>query len=117
MEAIHAEKIFREEREAERLRWEKEQLIRQQMEEKREELKQFELLEQYAANWDKADKIRRFADSIELKLAEIESEDEKEKLVSWLKWAREKVDWLDPLVEKDDEVLGRSRYIFDFIIE
>jgi hypothetical protein len=36
-------------------------------------------------------------------------------LSKWLKWARDKADWLDPLTEKDDELLGKSKHIFELI--
>ena len=35
--------------------------------------------------------------------------------IHWLKWARDKADWIDPLTEKEDELLGRSITIFEKI--
>jgi hypothetical protein len=32
-----------------------------------------------------------------------------------LKWARDKADWLDPLTEKEDDLLGKSKHIFELI--
>ena len=34
-------------------------------------------------------------------------------LSKWLKWAHDKGDWLDPLTEKNDELLGKSKHIFE----
>ena len=33
----------------------------------------------------------------------------------WLKWARDKADWLDPLTAKEDKLLGKSKHIFELI--
>lgn len=44
-------------------------------------------------------------------------EGKREKLFEWLKWARDKADWLDPLTEKEDELLGNSVHIFEKICE
>lgn len=118
MEAIYVEKTKREKHEAEKARWLEEERIRQQIaERKEEELKQLELLSQHAIDWDKADRIRKFAEEVELKIARINKTEEKEKLLNWLKWAREKADWIDPLVEKEDELLGKSVSLFEQILQ
>lgn len=79
------------------------------------ELEEVKLLEQAVSDWDKAHKIRKFADCMELKVSEIINEEKREKLLKWLRWARDKADWLDPLTEKNDELLGKSQHIFDLI--
>ena len=118
IEAIHIARTDRERREAEKIRWEEQERIRQQMAMKRKnELEQLEFLEQHASSWDKAQSIRRFADNVEKKFTEIENEEVIEKLKNWLRWAREKADWLDPFVEKDDVVLGKGFQIFNLIEE
>lgn len=80
------------------------------------ELQELKLLEQASTDWDKAQKIRSFADCMERKLAELEDIEEQEKLRNWLKWARDKADWLDPLTAKSDKLLGKSQHIFDTIL-
>ena len=79
------------------------------------ELQEIKLLEQASFNWDKAQKIRSFADCMERKLAEFDDLEKQEKLGKWLKWARDKADWLDPLTAKEDKLLGKSRHIFESI--
>lgn len=79
------------------------------------ELEEIKLLEQAVSDWDKAQKIRRFADCMELKIAEICDSEKRENALEWLKWARDKADWLDPLTGKEDELLGKSKTIFDLI--
>jgi hypothetical protein len=80
------------------------------------ELSEVKLLEQAVSEWDKAEKIRRFTDQMELQLAEVNDDEKKDKILRWLKWARDKADWLDPLIEKEDELLGKSKHIFEVII-
>lgn len=79
------------------------------------ELEEVKLLEQAASDWDKAQRIRRFADCMELIIVEVTDAEKREKLLKWLKWARDKADWLDPLTEKEDESLGKSQHIFEII--
>lgn len=118
MEAIQVEKTIREKREAEKDRRLEEESIRQQLaKRKEEELKQLELLNQYVIDWDKADKIRKFADVVELKLIGIDKEEEREKLINWLKWARDKADWIDPLMEKEDDLLGENISLIEKIMK
>lgn len=108
MNAIHSKKINREKIEVEKARQLEEQLIRQEIEERKEdELKRLEQLNQYANDWEKAEKIRKFADAIELKIMSIDKEEEKEQIENWLKSAREKADLIDPLVEKRMKFWGR----------
>lgn len=116
MEAIQVEKVMREKQEAEKARRLEEQRIRQEMVERKEkELERLKVLEQLAISWEKAEQIRNFADAVELESAKICKEEEKEKIIIWLKWVRSKADFLDPLVQKDDEILGKGSWIYTII--
>ncbi|AYO29948.1 MAG: hypothetical protein PWR06_2215 [Thermoanaerobacteraceae bacterium] len=99
----------------EKRQWEEHERQRRLEQMRKGELEDVRLLEQAASDWDKAEKIRRFADCMERKIAEVANEEKREKLLKWLKWARDKADWLDPLTEKEDELLGKSKHIFDLI--
>ena len=79
------------------------------------QLEQVKLLEQNSSDWYKAEQIRRFADCLEGKINEVTNEEKREKLLRWLKWARDKADWLDPLTAKEDQLLGKSKHIFELI--
>jgi hypothetical protein len=79
------------------------------------QLEQVKLLEQSSSDWSKAEQIRRFADCLEGKINEVTNEEKREKLFRWLKWARDKADWLDPLTAKEDKLLGKSKHIFELI--
>lgn len=81
------------------------------------ELKEIELLQQAASDWDMAQRIRNFAYDMEAKINDVTDEGKREKLLQWLKWARDKADWIDPLTEKEDELLGKSKQIFDTILK
>ena len=59
------------------------------------ELQELKLLEQASYDWDKAQKIRNFADCMERKIAALDDLEKQEKLWKWLKWARDKADWLE----------------------
>jgi hypothetical protein len=110
---LYAEDILMR-REDER-RWEEQERQRRLEKLRKGELEEIKLLEQASSDWDKAEKIRRFADSMESKIAEIAEAEKKCKLLKWLKWARDKADWIDPLTEKEDELLGKSQHVFDLI--
>jgi hypothetical protein len=79
------------------------------------QVEQVRLLEQNSSDWYKAEQIRRFADALEGKINEVTIEEKKEKLLRWLKWARDKADWLDPLTAKEDNLLGKNKHIFELI--
>jgi hypothetical protein len=79
------------------------------------ELEEVKLLHQAVSDWDKSQKIRMFADYMEKTLSEVTDEVKKEKIIKWLDWSRNKADWLDPLVAKEDVLLGKNKHIFNII--
>ncbi|MCF2650589.1 hypothetical protein [Niallia circulans] len=81
------------------------------------ELEKIKQLSQAVADWDKARKIREFADDMEFKVQGISDISKREKLLNWVKWARDKADWIDPLADKDDELLGKSVSLIDLIYD
>lgn len=104
--------------EREHERREEEKKRQRRLEEMRNgELAEVKLLEQAASDWDKAEKVRRFTDAMGRKIAEVDDMGRREILLRWLRWARDKADWLDPLTAKEDELLGKSRHIFESIDE
>jgi hypothetical protein len=78
---------------------------------------EIKLLQQAASDWDMAQKVRAFTDCMEIKIGEVTDANKRSKLEKWLKWARDKADWIDPLMDKEDEVLGKSKTIFITIVE
>jgi hypothetical protein len=68
-----------------------------------EETARFESLEASANNWERATRLRAFADAMEEKAkatGEISTEQ-----TDWLQWVRVKADWLDPFVLVSDPIL------------
>jgi len=67
------------------------------------EAARFKSLESDATNWERAVKLRAFADAFERNAlaAGMLSEEQ----TSWLAWARAKADWLDPFVLVSDVIL------------
>lgn len=97
-EAIRIERVKREE---EQLKREEEQRRRELLEKrtKEEKVKTAALLNM-AADWHKANQIREYIKFIEL------NNSDKEEMKEWIKWAYEKADWLDPMVARNDPLLG-----------
>lgn len=68
-----------------------------------DEIRRFEQLEAEVSNWERAARLRAYADLVEQRAkaqAPISGEVE-----AWLAWARAKADWLDPLVLVSDPIL------------
>ena len=104
-----------EHRESER-KWAEEQRKWRLEEMRKGELKEIKDLELAASDWEKAERIRKFADAVELRIEDVEDGEVKEELFKWLQWARNKADWIDPLIAKEDELLGKNKHLFDSII-
>lgn len=116
MEAINVVKTIREEREAREKHRLEEELKQRKLEEiRKHETELVELLEELSSDSDRAEKIRRFANRIEFKSQEITDSEKRKQVLSFIKWARDKADWIDPLIEKEDEILGESQYLFNSI--
>lgn len=81
------------------------------------ELEEIKMLDQAAKDWSKAQRIRQFADQMEIKINEVFDPEKRDKLLNWLAWARDKADWIDPFTEEDDDLLGKGKHIFEVILE
>lgn len=98
-------------------KWEEQERKRRLEQLRKDELEEVKELTQAVSDWDKARKIREFADDLEMKIHKFKDEEQKQRLMKWLEWTRDKADWIDPLVEKEDELLGNSVTLFDTIYE
>lgn len=45
---------------------------------------------------------------MEKAIGQVKYEEKKQKIVMWIEWARNKADWLDQLVAKYDDLLGKK---------
>lgn len=80
--------------------WEEQERRRQEREKQvREEAERFKALEEETRNWRRAEEIRDYVAAVEVKsIGEHGAIDPAGELGRWIKWARDKADWLDPLV-------------------
>ncbi|MNW63663.1 hypothetical protein D3C74_418890 [compost metagenome] len=60
-----------------------------------------------------ARRIRAFADNLEESIENKQGAQEILDISYRVRWAREKADWLDPLIAKVDELLGKKPHVFE----
>ena len=70
------------------------------------ELERFTALEKRAADWQRAQVLRGYIDALAASLPSDSAETAVADQRAYIAWAREKIDWLNPLVAKTDELLG-----------
>lgn len=70
----------------------------------KEELAEFQETLQKASRWHKANNLRNYIKEVEARA--VAGAGISDELKIWLEWAREKVDWYDPFIEKNDELLN-----------
>ena len=99
-----------EHHERQRLRWEEEARLRREYEERqRKEMDRFKTLEEAASNWKRAEDLRAYISAVEAEAArgdggiELNSD-----LGQWIAWARQKADWLDPIINPECQVLDED---------
>lgn len=68
-----------------------------------DEVERFKQLESQATNWERAARLRDYANAVEEHAAAAEGPSAEQ--VKWLSWVRAKADWLDPLVPVSDPIL------------
>lgn len=98
-------------------KWKEEERKRRLEKMRMGELEEVKVLEQFVLDWNKAQKIRTFIDVLEQQINTVKDESRKEKILKWIEWSRNKADWLDPLIAKEDKLLGENKHIFDIIAE
>ena len=101
-----SEKIKRDNEEREI--WHQEYLKKRELEEaikKRHanEVENFKRLLEDSERWKKATDLKNFIIALENKA--IKENTLSEELSNWIKWANDKADWYDPLVNKNDDLL------------
>lgn len=112
-EQIYARDIVKE-RETERAEQER-QRIRYLEKMRQGQLEEIKLLEQASTDWHRAEKIRAFVAALEESITMFPENEKKAKYVEWIEWAKSKADWIDPLIDKEDELLGRNKTLFEDI--
>ncbi len=90
--------------ELKREREEKERILREQCELVEKEKAAFDELYQQAKRWQRARFMREYLIAYEQDA--VQKGGLTDEVQDWLTWARDKVDWYDPLINKKDELLG-----------
>lgn len=101
-ETLRLERIAKEE--AERKRQQEEARKEERRKRYNAEVEHTNALMNAAEDYDAACKIRAYVDAIEA--AGNLDEDKRD----WIEWAKNKVDWLDPTVARDDEYFGKRKH-------
>ncbi len=71
---------------------------------KEKELSDFKNIITKSSRWQKASELRSYIEAVEAKA--MASNQLTDKLRDWLHWLRDKADWYDPFIEKEDELLA-----------
>ena len=83
---------------------EKDRIARELKERKEQDLSDLYSNLQASARWHKATNFRQYIDSVEQNA--IKNNKMTDDVIAWLTWARQKADWYDPFIEKEDELLN-----------
>lgn len=83
---------------------------------KDKEIERFDELLKAAQDYKKAKIIREFLDDMQSEFR-CQNEEDTFEINSYIQWANQKADWLDPLIGKDDELLGKrhTKWVNDII--
>lgn len=95
--------IHRNNEDARIKREEQERVIREQHQRIENERSNFQDLYKQAKRWQRARFMRDYITAVEANA--LDKDGLTNELQEWLKWANNKVDWYDPMINKDDELL------------
>jgi hypothetical protein len=99
------EKEWEEECRISKIKREKEEAIKKIfLERKQKELSNFKQLLSNAQRLDKTTKMRNYIKTVEENA--LANNSLNEELKNWIVWAKDKVDWYDPLISKEDDFLS-----------
>jgi len=96
---------WRQNAERQREREEKERIVREQQQRIEKEKSDFKDLYQQAKRWQRARFMREYL--IAYEQYAVEKGVLTDEAQNWIRWAREKADWYDPLVNKADDLLNQ----------
>ena len=80
---------------------------------RKNELKELDKLIQFASDWNKSEVLQHFLTAAEKKCKEMESSEKREQLHKFVEWGQRMVDWINPLEEVSDNILGKGTSIWD----
>lgn len=97
------ERIYYEEQR--KIREEKERVEREIRVRKEKELRDFKKLVKEANQWQQSQIIRSYISYVEYKA--LDTGELSVELKNWIEWSKQKADWYDPIIKKEDLVLGQ----------
>jgi len=71
-----------------------------------EEIEKFRFLKENAKRFEETQQIRVYIQSVETNA--IKTKTLTEELTTWIKWANQKADWYDPIIQKEDKLFTNS---------
>lgn len=86
-----------------RLEKEKELIRKEEKERKDKEIQTFKNLLKEATQWHQSKILRGYLEEVERKIYEQECPSQER--IDWLNWAKQKADWFDPMMKREDETL------------
>jgi hypothetical protein len=86
-----------------KIREEEERKEKEWQQRKEKELNDFKSIITQSSRWQKAGELRSYIEAVEAKA--VANNQLTDKLSDWLQWLRDKADWYDPFIEKEDELL------------
>ena len=108
IETIHDEKIRREQSEIEAIKRKEEErkkaILQKKYDKEREKVSQ---LVSSADDYHKAMKVYEYISAMERELVNIGDAQTRNQLTNYIFWAKQKADWLNPLLCREDELLGK----------
>lgn len=109
---IDTAEILRKDEERRRIEKENErqrQIVKFKLEKRKEhELKKVDELKKSAENYKASKMIDEYIAELERISETLDNDEIKTKLCEYIKWAKQKSDWLNPLKRIDDDILGRK---------
>lgn len=93
--------------EAERKRIEEEHLREEKRKRYNKEVERTVELTNLAEDYDTSCKIRRYINAV------ASSDESDENALAWIEWAKNKADWYDPIIAREDEFLGKREHTKD----
>lgn len=80
-----------------------EQILKEKKVRKDREFQAFKKLLNEAVRWDHSRILRAYLEDVERKIYEKGNPSQEQ--IEWLNWAKQKADWFDPMVKREDELL------------
>lgn len=106
-EDLRLQRMKRREEEQRRLAEEQRRLQLQMM--RKEELDKLKELEEQVSDYRRAMGIFEYVSALEKAMQALTDETKREELREYIAWAKAKADWLNPLVNSKDPILGKKR--------